>query len=51
MYAAYTSDNQLENHESLEGKRVEKEFRQITLPDLWSTTVICPFPSYGYSER
>ncbi len=25
MYAAYTSDNQLENHESLEGKRVEKE--------------------------
>ena len=25
MYAAYTSDSQLENHESLEGKRVEKE--------------------------
>lgn len=25
MYAAYTSDDQLENHESLEGKRVEKK--------------------------
>ena len=25
MYAAYTSDSKLENHESLEGKRVEKE--------------------------